>query len=171
MKKRWIALVLAVSMALPFAGCGAKDGGNASAKPEQIEVTSTGTKFQSDFRTLMSENPDQSLTDLANALVEKNEWGMEPMVLEVEPGLLNGFDNAEITGFQEGVMIAPMINAVAFVSYVFRVEDGVEEFTKLLKDSANPGWNVCVCADETIVDSVGNVVFFIMCPSDMESGE
>ena len=45
--------------------------------------------------------------------------------MPVEPGLLTGFGNTEITGFKEGVMFAPMIGTIPFVGYVFVLEDGV----------------------------------------------
>ena len=85
----------------------------------------------------------------------------------VEPGLLSGFDNAEITGFSEGVMFAPMMGSIAFVGYIFEVEEGgdVAAFMENLKANCNPRWNICVEADETLVHNSGNTVFFLMSPN------
>lgn len=88
----------------------------------------------------------------------------------VEPGLLSGFDNAEITGFKEGAMFAPMMSSQAFVGYVFVLEDGVNaaDFIANLRKNANLRWNVCVEAEEMVTGNVGNKVFFVMCPKQFE---
>jgi len=39
----------------------------------------------------------------------------------------------------------------------------------LLKDNANPRWNICTEAEETVVGSVDNKVFFVMCPKSFET--
>jgi hypothetical protein len=90
--------------------------------------------------------------------------------MEVEPGLLNGFDNAEITGFEEGVLFAPMIGSIPFVGYVFTLADDadVDAFETTLKDNANLAWNICTEADEMVVDHVGSEVFFVMCPASLD---
>ena len=90
--------------------------------------------------------------------------------MPVEPGLLSGFDNYEVTGFQEGAVFMPMIGSIAFVGYVFTLEDGadVNAFMENLKANCNPRWNICVEAEETRVASVGNKVFFVMSPMTLE---
>ena len=90
--------------------------------------------------------------------------------MPVEPGLLSGFDNAEITGFKEGVMFGPAIGSIAFVGYVFELEEGTdaEAFKTTLKDNANLRWNICVAAEEMVVESEGNKVFFVMCPASFD---
>lgn len=61
-------------------------------------------------------------------------------VTPVEPGLLMGFGNDEITGFAEGVMFAPVIGTIPFVGYLFRLDAGTDgdAFVQTLKDQANP---------------------------------
>ena len=88
----------------------------------------------------------------------------------IEPGLLSGFDNTEIKGFKEGVMFAPMMSSIAFVGYVFTLEDGVSasDFIASLKKNANLRWNICVEAEEMVTGSVGNKVFFVMSPKSFE---
>ena len=90
--------------------------------------------------------------------------------MPVEQGLLMGFGNAEINGFEEGVMFAPNIGTIPFIGYVFTLADwtDVETFVKTLQDNADLRWNICVEAEEMVVDSVGNKVFFVMCPSQFE---
>ena len=92
------------------------------------------------------------------------------MATPIEAGLLMGFDNAEITGFQEGVMFGPMMGTIPFVGYIFELEDGadVDAFVKTLKDNANLRWNICTEAEELTVDSEDNTVFFLMSPKKFE---
>ena len=91
-------------------------------------------------------------------------------VTPVEPGLLMGFGNDEITGFAEGVMFAPVIGTIPLVGYLFRLDAGTDgdAFVQTLKDQANPRWNICTEADETVVRREGDVVFFVMCPQSMD---
>lgn len=90
--------------------------------------------------------------------------------MEIEPGLLSGFDNYEVTGFEKGAMFGPMMGSIAFVGYIFDLpEDAdVDAFVTGLKDNANPQWQICVTADETIVEVSGDKVFFLMSPLTLE---
>ncbi len=90
--------------------------------------------------------------------------------MEIEPGLLSGFDNYEVTGFEKGAMFGPMMGSIAFVGYIFDLpEDAdVDAFVTGLKDNANPRWQICVTADETIVEVSGDKVFFLMSPLTLE---
>jgi len=90
--------------------------------------------------------------------------------MEVEPGLLSGFDNYEVTGFEKGAMFGPMMGSIAFVGYIFDLPEGadVDAFVTGLKDNANPRWQICVTADETIVEVSGDKVFFLMSPLTLE---
>ena len=90
--------------------------------------------------------------------------------MEVEPGLLSGFDNYEVTGFEKGAMFGPMMGSIAFVGYIFDLPEGADAdaFVTALKDNANPRWQICVTADETIVEVNGDKVFFLMSPLTLE---
>ena len=39
-----------------------------------------------------------------------------------------------------------------------------------LTDNANPRWNICVEADQTVVGTKGDKVFFLMCPASYDMG-
>ena len=84
---------------------------------------------------------------------------------EVEPGFLAGFDE-EISGFKSAGSFGPMIGSIAFIGYVFELEDGadVNEFMANLTANSNPRWNICVEADQTVTGAYNNMVFFLMCP-------
>lgn len=90
--------------------------------------------------------------------------------MPVTPGLLSGFDNTEITGFSDSVMFAPAIGSIPFVGYIFQLDPATDSaaFIQTLQSSANPRWNVCVEADETVIQQKGDKVFFLMCPATLE---
>ena len=50
------------------------------------------------------------------------------------------------------------------------MEEGadVEGFVQTLTDNADPRWNICTEAEETVVEVCGDKVFFLMCPKTLE---
>ena len=141
---------------------------NTSSNEGTTASKTVGQTLLADFKARAAKGGSaQSIADgiMTNSIIQFM-GGTVP----VEPGYLTGFDNAEIKGFKEGVMFAPGIGTIPFVGYVFTLEDGVNvaEFAKTLKSNANPRWNICTAADETVVDYSGNKVFFLMCPSTFE---
>ena len=85
-----------------------------------------------------------------------------------EEGLLSGFGNTEITGFQSAATFGPVIGTIPFIGYLFQLDDpgAGAAFCQVLQDAADPQWNICTQADETIVRQDGDLVFFLMCPLD-----
>lgn len=183
--KKIISLLLASMMLCSMAAC----GGNSSTSESETEAATeavteevteaateapaadtTGAALLADFNTRIAENPDISAQEMADALLTNSIIQFGGATMPVENGLLTGFGNAEITGFSEGVMFAPMISSIAFVGYIFKLEDGTdaESFKQTLADNADPRWNICTEADETVIESSGNTVFFLMCPSQIE---
>lgn len=195
MRKK-LAMILVVSMAVAIVGCGrAKqdntsnqevtptpesnventDGTNNTADTDNIEDIAgnagtqegtTGAVLLQDFQTRAA---DAEAEAIANGILKNQIIAFKGMVSEVQPGFLNGFDG-EIKGFESGVMFAPMVGSIPFVGYIFTLSDEseVDAFVNTLKNVANPRWNVCTEADETVVDHVGNKVFFLMCPANLE---
>lgn len=133
----------------------------------QAEKT-VGNTLLADFKAKAGSH--SSAVSLAEALLANPVIQFSGGAMAVEPGFLTGFDNAEIKGFKEGAMFAPMIGTIPFVGYVFTLEDGVNasEFISTLKSSANLRWNICTTADEMIAGSSGNKVFFVMSPKSFE---
>lgn len=115
-------------------------------------------------------NSSKSAEEIANAVISHSSIQFMGGVVPVEEGLLTGFDNAEIKGFKNGYMFAPAIGTIPFVGYVFELADGAnaDAFVNTLKSSANPRWNICTNAEQTIVEKSGNKVFFLMCPKSFE---
>ncbi len=118
-------------------------------------------------------NASSDLNTIANKLIAApalSPIGQSLATMDVEEGYLTGFDNEEIKGFKKGVMFAPMMGTIPFVGYVFELAsaDEVSAFTAKLKSASNLRWNICTSADEKVVTSVGNKVFFVMSPLSFE---
>ena len=156
--KKLVALFLTVVMMCSMVACGNKE--------EVKEPETVGEFLLQDFKS----NPEGSAQEIADRLIQNEVLPFEPVTMPVEAGFLAGFDNVEITGFNEGVMFAPMMGTIPFVGYVFTLDDGadVDGFVQGLKDSANLRWNICTEAEEMIAEAEGNTVFFVMCPKNFE---
>lgn len=140
-----------------------------SAAPQPESDQSVGSALLADFKSKASSHSSAlSLAEAlsANAVLSNVGCG----AISVEPGYLTGFDNAEIKGFKEGAMFAPMIGTIPFVGYVFILEDGVNasDFLVTLNESSNLRWNICTAADEKVGGTSGNKVFFVMSPKSFE---
>ncbi len=141
------------------------------SKPQESApaASTVGTKLQAAFKAEVSANSSISAQALADKLLANEVIKFSGAAMPVEPGMLTGFNNAEIKGFSEGVMFAPMIGSIPFVGYVFTLDAGTDAsaFVSTLKANANPRWNICTEAEETVAECAGNKVFFVMCPKDM----
>lgn len=156
--KRAFLIFLVVLMALGTIGC--------SAKKDQDTV---GKILLEDFKS----NPDGTALEVAERIITNESIPFMGSAMEVEPGFLTGFNNAEITGFKEGAMFSPMIGTIPFVGYIFEMEDGtdIDGFMDTLKDNANLRWNICTEAEELTIEKEGNKVFFLMSPMSFEEAE
>ena len=127
-----------------------------------------GTILKNDFIARAEADASISAEEMANAIISNPAIQFGPATMPVEPGFLMGFDNAEITGFSEGVMFAPMIGSIPFVGYVFELSsaDACEAFCAMLLENCDPRWNICTEADETVCGSAENLVFFVMCSNE-----
>lgn len=137
-------------------------------KPQETPKT-VGSQLLSVFKS----NASGSALDVANAMVSKGNLPFAAGAMEVTPGFLAGFDNAEITGFKSGATFGPLMGSIAFVGYIFELEDGVSsaDFIANLRSNANLRWNICVEAEEMVTGTSGNKVFFVMCPKSFEDAE
>lgn len=135
-------------------------------KPE-TQPTTVGEKLLAEFKKIAGSGDALSI---ANTLSTNKLIPFSAMASNVVPGLLSGFDNAEIKGFKDGATFGPMIGSIAFIGYVFELENGTNasDFIATLKANANLRWNICVEAEEMVAGSSGNKVFFVMCPKDFE---
>lgn len=184
--RRKLAIALVIGMMFMTIGCGKtdtpkNDTPNSEATTQQESQAgednsdkgttdgTTGEILKKDFEEKMAADATMSPQDLATGILTNSIIEFKGTTADVQEGLLTGF-NEEVKGFDKGVMFAPMIGSIAFVGYIFTVPEGqdVDAFVESLKTNANPRWNVCTEADETIVEKSGNTVFFLMCPANLE---
>ena len=176
--KKLFSILIAATLLLSLCACGSSAPAATEPPVQETPTPSTapsasptgesmGQALLKDFSDRVNAEPELGAEELAKALLENPVIEFAGDALPVEPGLLTGFGNAEITGFAQGAMFAPMISTIPFVGYVFVLDEGAdaEAFVQTLKDNADPRWNICTEADETIAEHVGNTVFFVMCPA------
>ncbi len=170
--KKIIALFLAALMIMTMVACAKNDedvSSNESTNSEATTDATVGSTLLADFRA----NSSGTAQEIADRLLKNEIIQFMGGAMPVDEGLLSGFDNTEIKGFKEGAMFAPMMSSIAFVGYIFELEEDadVEAFKTTLKDSANLRWNICVEAEELVVENEGSKVFFLMCPKSFEQPE
>lgn len=129
-----------------------------------LACTACGDKKES------SDNLEGSLTDIMASLYENAE--LNPDFRDN----LDSYETVEITDdlesyilgtdeitYAEGVVSMPMMSSMAYQCVLLRVDEAdVESVKQLLKDNADPDKWVCVSAETTLIESRGNVIFFIM---------
>lgn len=179
--KKILVLALALVMLVGAVACtNNKDDSKPTDAPTDAPATEAPTEpekpatfgqgFYKAFAEAVKANKDATTQDLADAITKDEAYAeLSLMTAPVQEGFLNGFSN-EIKGFKEATQFAPMISTIPFMGYIFELEEGadVDAFIKVLKDNANPRWNICTEAEETIVEKDGNKIFFLMAPLSME---
>lgn len=175
--KKIITVLIVAFMLLTMVACGKETVDNKETESNStVESSSSASENATVGETLLEDFKSDSTgtpQEIADRLFTNEVIQFMGSTMPVEEGLLSGFDNTEIKGFEEGVMFAPNIGSIAFVGYIFELSDDtdIDEFKKTLKDSANLRWNICVEAEELIVENEGNKVFFLMCPKSLEQTE
>lgn len=151
-------------------GSAEAEAGTEGETAGAVTGETVGNLLLQDFKAQIAANNAITAQEMADAILTNPAIQFSGTTMPVEEGTLTGFGNAEITGFKEGVMFAPMIGSIPFVGYVFSLEEGadVDAFIQVLKDNADPRWNICTEAEETIVEKEGNMVFFVMSPAQFE---
>jgi len=168
--KKLLTLVLSVVLCASLVACG---GAKSSDITPDVDAESVGGQHWAKFVAEVEANPEATVEDLANALVTLEINQFMGGAMPVDPEFFPGFDNYKPENYEAGAMFMPMIGSIAYVGYVFELAEGadVAAFVQGLKDNANPRWNICVEADQTVVGTKGNKVFFLMCPASYEMPE
>ncbi len=136
---------------------------SAEEKPSAGEAKTTGDIMLGIFRA----NKDKSIEDIANACLADPSIQFMSGTMPVEKGFLAEF-GGDITNFDKGIKFGPMMGSIAFSGFVFEVSGDANAFAKELAEKADPRWNICVEADQTVYEVSGNKVFFLMCPKSLE---
>ena len=178
--KKLLCVVLAGAMLASITACGAK---TTDTKPAETTVAATeattearkepetlGEALLFDFEDRVAENAEATAQELAEGILTNELILFQGGAMPVEEGYLMGFDNVEVKGFEEAVMFAPMIGTIPFVGYVFDTEnaESAEALAAVLTENANPRWNICTEAEETVSGVADDKVFFVMCPKSLE---
>jgi hypothetical protein len=139
-----------------------------------VDAGTLGETMWNAFQDAITANSAVSMEELANTLITNPviQFFGGAMPIEVGAEFFSGFGEYKITGYESAAMFAPMMGSIAFVGYVFDLAEGtdVNAFIKGLTDNADPRWNICVTADQTVVGAIQDKVFFLMCPASMGDG-
>lgn len=171
MKKILTLLALSMALILTLTACGGSDQPpQEDAAIPVVEGDTLSADLANTFLPMAVEAEETTAVDLAEDFLAAADLPFDGVVMPVEPGLLMGFGNVEITGFSEGVMFGPAISTIPFLGYVFQLEDGTDgaEFCQTLQEYCDLRWNICTEAEEVVAAQGGDYVFFLMCPSSLE---
>jgi len=178
--KKIFAIILVVAMLFSLAACGKSEAPAATEPPVQTEAPvspetdsqeptgerTMGEILLGEFRNIIAggvTNPQE----IADSLIANPVIEFSAATAPMEEGYLAGFSE-EIEGFEEAVMFGPAIGSIPFVGYIFRTADAGEaaELAETLAETADLRWNICVEADEMLIDQADELVFFVMCPAE-----
>ena len=169
MKKLLTLLALSAALLLTLTACGgSQETPQEDAAIPVVQGDTLGADLANLFLPMAVTDESATVTSLAEGVVA--DLPFETMVMPVEPGLLTGFGDVEITGFSEGVMFGPAISTIPFLGYVFQMEEGAdgEAFCQTLQEYCDLRWNICTEAEEVTAVQGGNYVFFLMSPTSLE---
>ena len=136
-------------------------------KPEEKPAeTPAGATMGDTMLAVFRANRDRSIDDIANACISDKSIQFFGMTAPMEEGFFPEFDG-DVKGFTKCVKFGPAMGSIAFSGLVFEVSGDANAFADDLKSRANPRWNICVEAEQTICEVYGNKVFFLMCPKSL----
>lgn len=117
-----------------------------------------------------SDKLEGSLSDIMDTLYDNAELsesfreGMGNLeTLELTEDFEIAFLGTDEINYTEGVVSAPMMSSVAYQCVLLRVaEEDVETVKQQIKDNADLNKWVCVSAETMLIESRGDVIFFVM---------
>ena len=126
------------------------------------------------FGSQNSDEPEGSLSDImagiyANAdLSEDFREGLANFeTLELTEDLETSVLGTDEINYTEGIVSMPMMSAVAYQCVLLKVdEDDVDTVKQQIIDNADLNKWVCVSAETMLVESRGDVIFFVMADND-----
>lgn len=146
--KKWLALLLVMTMTLSMAACGRKK-----------TAPLTGT-MEENVNKIMEENPPQFMGGLIPVdLKDTSEDGLWAL------NSFTGFDSAE--KFTDIAVYEPMTGSQAFSLVLVRLTDAAdaEAVARQMKQNIDPRKWICAGADQVMAAGYGDVVMFIMLDS------
>ena len=133
-----------------------------------LTCTACGTKQES------ADKLTDSLADIMSGIYEKADLsddfreGLEffetfELTEDMEMSIL-GTDEIDYT---EGVVSMPMMSSIAYQCVLLRVEiDDVDTVKQQIKDNTDLNKWICVSAETMLIESRGDVIFFVMGEND-----
>lgn len=117
-----------------------------------------------------SDKLEGSLSDIMDTLYDNAELsesfreGMGNLeTLELTEDFEIAFLGTDEINYTEGVVSAPMMSSVAYQCVLLRVaEEDVETVKQQIKNNADLNKWVCVSAETMLIESRGDVIFFVM---------
>lgn len=146
--KKLTAAVFAVCTIVTAAGCGTGDGGAKTLEGSCIDIL----------------NQVYETADIDDGLREAMSYYETTEVTEDREEYILGTDEVDYT---DSAYSAPMMSSVAYQCVILRLEadEDVVKAKQLLRDKADPIKWICVEADSVVIESVGDVVLYIMADS------
>lgn len=142
--KKIICYILIAMFCIPVIGCGAKEEKSDALTENLSDIMDTlyeTADLSEDFRAGMDSFETFEITD-----------DLEMSILGTE----------EIT-YLEGIASVPMISPNAYQCVLLRVdEEDVDTVKQQLKDNADLNKWICVSAETMLIESRGDVIFFVM---------
>ena len=188
--KKVIIFILCALMVLSVVSCGKKDvennvpdtdvttpddGNNDVVTPDDNEfIPDEGGEDNGDADTIAPavaawfvDNAANyaSAADVANALYDSGVVDYGCMVETFGKGDYYPGFSAELENYSTVTGVLPMIGSIPLAIYVFET-DNVDALKAELGEKADPRWNICTEAKETVVEAVGNYVLLAMCPAN-----
>ena len=185
--KKILALVLATLMILSFVACNTPATSEESSTPNEstpapapagptdaelaanvsLEVLANTlinkyaelADIETEFNNMMAEMDEADRIPFEEYLT----YCLEVTPIEANAEWLMGIEEAP-TGYTEAYCYQPSMMGVAFIGYVFRLEDttNVEAFKQALCDNAIFNWNICTFANTIVCENFENIVLFSM---------
>ena len=168
--KKWIALLLVMTMALSAVACRRK-------KAEPTDATDKNQTEQTD-KTEQKTPLNGTMEDNVNKIMEQNPaqfmGGQIPVDLQdtTEEGLealrsFTGLDTPE--KIKDIAVYEPMMGSQAFSLVLVRVTDSADAkaVAQQMKENINPRKWICVMADQVMAAGYGDVVMFVMLDSQL----
>ena len=171
--KKVIAIVLALVAVIGLVACAAGNNEETTVEETTAADMTVAATFAAAFKAEAAKE-DATTNTIATALSANEAVAFMPMVQDMEADAwLAGFDAETMTGYEACTAFMPMIGTIPFVSYVFELaaDADVDAFVATLEENANLRWNICTAAEEMLVETEGNFVFFIMAPLSFEQPE
>ena len=172
--KKVIAIVLALVVVIGLVACAAVSNNEETTVEETTAADMTVAATFAEIFKAEAAKEDATTNTIATALSADSSVAFMPMVQDMEAdSWLAGFDAETMTGYEACTAFMPMIGTIPFVSYVFELaaDADVDAFVATLEENANLRWNICTAAEEMLVETEGNFVFFIMAPLSFEQPE